>query len=72
MGCRDQESNFQYTHYDPTDDKWWCSYGHVLTYAVPKGYEAVLRDKIARYASVRWNVKFNRDKQMWEATVVKK
>ncbi len=65
MGCDDQESNFQYTHYNPEDNRWWCSTGYSPVYAAPKGYENVLAGYIKDMGPMKVN--FNSDRQMWEA-----
>lgn len=68
MGCRDSESNFQYTFFNPKDGKWWCTHGYTPVYAAPKGYENILAEYVKkRYLPhVRFRARFNSKGQVWE------
>lgn len=65
MGCTDQQSNFQYTFYDPKSNNWWCSWGHAPVYVAPKGYELQLAQYIKNRGKMK--VTFNRTTKNWEA-----
>lgn len=72
MGCTDETSNFQYTHYIPEKGRWYCAWGYTPVYAAPKGYESELAQYLSKFGPyTRFKVTFNRQKQMWEAVPIR-